>query len=155
MITLTGPRGRITRLHWVDNNRHLLSSSEDGMVRAACTHYRPFWLVVRLDCWGHGGVPAEPEGRRMRQLAAAVLPAQACCVWRSGSAHTCPPALPGACLQVRRWDVETGKVLQEAHLHDKQISDMQVRPRGGGAAAAAAVAAAAAAAAAWEVRPGC
>lgn len=36
MITLTGPRGRITRLHWVDNNRHLLSSSEDGMVRGCC-----------------------------------------------------------------------------------------------------------------------
>lgn len=27
---------------------------------------------------------------------------------------------------MRRWDVETGKVLQEAQLHDKQISDMQV-----------------------------
>ena len=35
-------------------------------------------------------------------------------------------------LQVRRWDVETGKVLQEAQLHDKQISDMQVRFWGGG-----------------------
>ncbi|PRW45076.1 Eukaryotic translation initiation factor 3 subunit I [Chlorella sorokiniana] len=58
VIMLTGPRGRITRLHWVDNNRHLLSSSEDGMVR--------------------------------------------------------------------RWDVETGKVLQEAQLHEKQISDMQM-----------------------------
>lgn len=36
VITLTGPRGRITRLHWVDGNRHLLSSSEDGMVRTSC-----------------------------------------------------------------------------------------------------------------------
>lgn len=33
-------------------------------------------------------------------------------------------------LQVRRWDVETGKVLQEAQLHEKQISDMQVRGAG-------------------------
>ncbi|PSC70882.1 eukaryotic translation initiation factor 3 subunit I-like [Micractinium conductrix] len=33
LLNLTGPRGRITRLHWVDCNRSLLSSSEDGVVR--------------------------------------------------------------------------------------------------------------------------
>lgn len=33
ILRLTGPRGRITRLHWSDQNRVLLSSSEDGMVR--------------------------------------------------------------------------------------------------------------------------
>jgi hypothetical protein len=58
VLNLTGPRGRITRLHWTDNNRMLLSSSEDGMVR--------------------------------------------------------------------RWDVEAGKCVAEAQLHDKQISDMQM-----------------------------
>lgn len=43
-----------------------------------------------------------------------------------------PALLPPAflALQVRRWDVETGKVLQEAQLHEKQISDMQVRGAG-------------------------
>lgn len=56
--TMTGPRGRITRLHWTDANRTLLSSSEDGCIR--------------------------------------------------------------------RWDVETGKVLEENQLHDKVIQDMQM-----------------------------
>ena len=56
--SITGPRGRITRVHWTDLNRHLLSASEDGYVR--------------------------------------------------------------------RWDVETGKMLAEAHLHEKTIQDMQI-----------------------------
>lgn len=60
--TLTGPRGRITRVHWTDANATLLSASEDGVVR--------------------------------------------------------------------RWDVETGKVLEEAKLHDKTIQDMQLSPDG-------------------------
>lgn len=58
VIRLTGPRGRITRVHWVDENRGLLSASEDGCVR--------------------------------------------------------------------RWDVETGKCVAEAKLHEKQIGDMQM-----------------------------
>jgi translation initiation factor 3 subunit I len=58
VVRLTGPRGRITRVHWVDDNRVLLSASEDGFVR--------------------------------------------------------------------RWDVETGKCLAEAKLHEKQIGDMQM-----------------------------
>lgn len=33
ILQLTGPVGRITRVHWVDGNRTLLSSSEDGIVR--------------------------------------------------------------------------------------------------------------------------
>jgi len=48
VITLTGPRGRITRLHWVDNNRHLLSSSEDGMVRVQLCGWR--WSVLDCTC---------------------------------------------------------------------------------------------------------
>eukprot|EP00890_Picochlorum_soloecismus_P003875 jgi/Picsp_1/4489/NSC_06710-R1_tgf-beta receptor-interacting protein 1 len=54
----TGPRGRITRVHWTDLNRTLISASEDGCVR--------------------------------------------------------------------RWDVETGKVLQEAQLHKQTIGDLQM-----------------------------
>lgn len=62
VMRLTGPRGRITRVHWVDDNRTLLSSSEDGIVR--------------------------------------------------------------------RWDVESGKCVAEAQLHEKQISDMQMSADG-------------------------
>lgn len=60
--SMTGPRGRISRLAFTDLNRTLLSASEDGMVR--------------------------------------------------------------------RWDVETGKVLQEAQVHQKDIRDMQLAPDG-------------------------
>ena len=60
--TLTGPRGRITRLHWIDLNRTLISASEDGFVR--------------------------------------------------------------------RWDVETGKLLQEEALHEKQVNDLQMSADG-------------------------
>lgn len=60
--TLTGPRGRITRVHWTDGNATLISASEDGVVR--------------------------------------------------------------------RWDVETGKVLEEAKLHEKTIQDLQMSPDG-------------------------
>ena len=60
--SLTGPRGRITRLHWTDLNRNLLSASEDGFVR--------------------------------------------------------------------RWDVETGKLLHEVQLHEKTIQDMQMSQDG-------------------------
>lgn len=59
---LTGPRGRITRVHWSDLDRTLLSSSEDGCIR--------------------------------------------------------------------RWDVETGKILAEEKLHEKNIQDMQMAPDG-------------------------
>ena len=31
--TMTGPRGRISRLEWTDANRTLISASEDGIVR--------------------------------------------------------------------------------------------------------------------------
>lgn len=58
VLTLTGPRGRISRVEWTDLNRTLLSASEDGFVR--------------------------------------------------------------------RWDVETGKLLQEAQVHEKHIMDMQL-----------------------------
>lgn len=60
--TMTGPRGRITRLHWTDCNRTLISSSEDGCVR--------------------------------------------------------------------RWDVETGKMLQEEQIHEKNIQDVQMSSDG-------------------------
>jgi len=60
--SITGPRGRITRVHWTDLNRTLISASEDGCVR--------------------------------------------------------------------RWDVETGKMLQEEQLHEKQINDLQMSPEG-------------------------
>ncbi|KAG7670746.1 hypothetical protein Ndes2526B_g01501 [Nannochloris sp. 'desiccata'] len=60
--SITGPRGRITRLHWTDLNRSLLSASEDGYVR--------------------------------------------------------------------RWDVETGKLLEEVQLHEKTIQDMQMSADG-------------------------
>lgn len=33
--------------------------------------------------------------------------------------------------QVRRWDVETGKLLQEAQIHEDAIQDMQISPDGG------------------------
>ena len=60
--SMTGPRGRITRLHWTDLNRSLLSASEDGMIR--------------------------------------------------------------------RWDVETGKMMEEVQVHEKTIQDMQMSPDG-------------------------
>lgn len=60
--TMTGPRGRITRLHWTDLNRTIISASEDGYLR--------------------------------------------------------------------RWDVETGKLLLEAQLHTKQVMDVQISADG-------------------------
>lgn len=60
--SITGPRGRITRLLWTDLNRTLISSSEDGFLR--------------------------------------------------------------------RWDVETGKLLLEEQLHKKQVMDVQMSPDG-------------------------
>jgi translation initiation factor 3 subunit I len=60
--SMTGPRGRISRVLFTDANRTLLTASEDGVVR--------------------------------------------------------------------RWDVETGKVLLEAAVHTKHISDLQLSPDG-------------------------
>lgn len=56
--TITGPRGRITRVEWTDLNKTLLTSSEDGFVR--------------------------------------------------------------------RWDAETGKLLAENQIHEKNIADLQM-----------------------------
>ncbi len=58
LASLTGPRGRITRILWTDLNKTLISSSEDGCVR--------------------------------------------------------------------RWDVETGKMMQEEQVHKGTIGDMQM-----------------------------
>ncbi|KDD75202.1 hypothetical protein H632_c812p0 [Helicosporidium sp. ATCC 50920] len=60
--TLTGPRGRIARLEWVDGDRTLISASDDGVVR--------------------------------------------------------------------RWDVETGKILVENTIHERNIQDLQMSTDG-------------------------
>jgi translation initiation factor 3 subunit I len=33
-------------------------------------------------------------------------------------------------MQVRKWDAETGKLLQEAQIHEDAIQDMQLSPDG-------------------------
>jgi translation initiation factor 3 subunit I len=61
-ITMTGPRGRISRVEWADDNKTLISASEDGYIR--------------------------------------------------------------------KWDVETGKIIAEAKIHDKHIMDLQMSTDG-------------------------
>lgn len=72
--------------------------------------------------------PQEQQGI-LRQQAAAPPPCNTVFV-------TPPPALLSftttpAQQQVRKWDAETGKLLQEAQIHDDAIQDMQLAPNDG------------------------
>lgn len=86
--SFTGPRGRIARVEWLDNNRVLLSASEDGFLRrwdveVGCC--RGPTVHIASTCMGKGGTAwmlQSSQRQRAGVVEGALLVLQPCSVKR-------------------------------------------------------------------------